>query len=172
MQLCWKCLLLQKSKNTIDQFLAKSQSRLSYETTGNLFISVFSCRDQLYAVPQCYKWPVFIDCQCLYLFQSFVHQVHLSPSEFIFSFSKRKAVLVALRACLIHAWFVWKCVVSLLCVVRKGVCNIIVLHRNAQAVASPTILHHTRLLVNLQARFIVLLKSFSGVHLYLLQRRF
>ena len=38
---CWKCLLLQKSKNTIDQFLAKNQSRLSYETTGNLFISVF-----------------------------------------------------------------------------------------------------------------------------------
>ena len=83
--------------------LQKNQSRLSYETTGNLFISVFSCRDQLYAVPQCYKWPVFIDCQCLYLFQSFVHQVHLSPSEFIFSFSKRKTVLVALRACLIHA---------------------------------------------------------------------
>ena len=63
----------------------------------------FLAGDYLYAVPQCYKWPVFIDCQCLYLFQSFVHQVHLSPSEFIFSFSKRKTVLVALRACLIHA---------------------------------------------------------------------
>ena len=43
---------------------------------------------------------------------------------------------------------------------------------NAQAVASPTILHHTRLLVNLQTRLIVILKSFSGVPLYLLQRRF
>ena len=61
-------------------------------------------------------------------------------------------------------------VVSLLCVVRKGVCNLIV--PNAQAVASPTILHHTRLLVNLQTRFIVILKSLSGVPLLLLQRRF
>ena len=80
--------------------LQENQSRLSYETTGNLFISVFLAGNHLYALPQCYKWPVFIDCQCLYLFQSFLHQVHLSPSEFIFSFSKRKTALVALRACL------------------------------------------------------------------------